>query len=243
MILNETLIERYFSKQLSIPELQEIEIKYHTDEYFKAEVDFLKDIQYVSELDDDSQFKSQLASYETEFSETQEPKSPSRSKRMIAVGALLLIIVGITFFLNKTPNNDQLFSNYFEPSKNVSAPIVRSESNDKLLSNAFIAYSEADYQKTIPLLEKAFESTKNSELLFYKGNALLALNQTKDAIEVFKKHQSFSDALTNRSHWYLALAYLKTDQVENAKQELKGLIDSGEPFKKKEANSLLKKLN
>lgn len=243
MISNEKFIEKYFSKQLSIAELQEFEMKYQTDEDFKAEVDLLKDIQDVSGIEDDSQFKSQLVSYEVEFSEAQDSKSTQRSKPLIAVAALLLIMISITFFLNKTPNNDQLFSTYFEPSKNVSAPIVRSESNDELLSNAFITYTEADYKKAIPLFEKAFESTKNSELLFYEGNALLVLNQTEDAIQVFKKHLSFSDALTNRSHWYLALAYIKTDQMENAKIELKSLIDSGESFKKKEAISLLKKLD
>lgn len=243
MILNETLLEKYFSKQLSETELQEFEMRYQTDEDFKAEVDLLKDVQDVSEIEDDSQFKSQLASYETEFQETQNSKSPLRSKPLIAVAAVLLIMIGITFFLNKTPNNDQLFSTYFEPSKNVSAPIVRSESNDELLSNAFITYTEADYKNAIPLFEKAFENTKKSELLFYKGNALLALNQTEDAIDVFKKHLSFSDALTHRSHWYLALAYIKTEQVENAKMELKTFMDSGESFKKKEAISLLKKLD
>ncbi|RXJ43788.1 tetratricopeptide repeat protein [Gelidibacter gilvus] len=242
MTINETLIEKYFSKQLSEVELVEFKNQYKTDQDFKAEVDFLKNIQYVSEAEDDAQFKSQLGSYESEFKDNQKSKSPRRLKPMIAVAALLLITLGITFLLNKDLNTEQLFNTYFEPSKNVSAPIVRSESNDELLNNAFIAYSAAEYNEAIPLFENAFENTKNSELLFYEGNALLALDKTEDAIAVFKKHLFYTDALRHRTHWYLALAYIKMEELDKANQELKIYIDSGESFKKKEAQLLLKKL-
>lgn len=243
MTINEHLIEKYFSKQLSETEILEFEKQYKTDSDFKAEVDFLKDIQYVSENEDNVNFKNQLTSYEDEFSKKTPSDSPKWIKPLIAVAAILLIALSITFFLNNDLNTDQLFSNYFEPSKNVSAPIVRSKSDAGLINEAFIAYTDADYKHAIPLFEKAFESTKNSELLFYKGNALLAIDQTEDAIVIFKKHLSFSDALTHRTHWYLALAYLKMHQKDKAKHELNTFIDSGEPFKKKEAKSLLKKMN
>ena len=243
MIINEKLIEKYFSKQLSEAELLEFEKQYEIDQDFKAEVDFLKDIQYVSEAEDDAKFKSQLASYETELSEKPQSSFPKRLKALIAVAAILLVAISITFFLNKDINTEQLFTSFFEPSKNVSAPIVRSETDDQLINNAFIAYSESDYENAAPLFRQGFEITKKSELLFYEGNALLALNQTEEAIVVFKKHLLFPDALTNRTHWYLALAYLKDQQINKAKEELNTLINSGESFKKKEAQSLLKKLN
>ncbi|MCK0114590.1 tetratricopeptide repeat protein [Gelidibacter sp. F63206] len=242
MTINETLIEKYFSKNLTEVELLEFNKLYKTDENFKQEVDFLKNVQAVAETEDDILFRSQLAAYETEISPKKVVSKSKWLKPISAIAAIFIIAISISFFMNKGINNDRLFTSYFEPSKNVSAPIVRSETNDQLVNEAFITYNEANYENAIALFEQAFDSTKNSELLFYKGNSLLALDKTKEAIEVFKTHLTYSDALTNRTHWYLALAYLKSNQLDKARQELMIFIDSEENFKKTEAKSLLKKL-
>ena len=78
--------------------------------------------------------------------------------------------------------------------------------------------------------------------MFYEGNALLASGQTKKAIDTFKEYLTFEDTLTNRSHWYLALAYLKNKNLEDAKKELEAYIKSGDRFKNEEATLLLEKL-
>ena len=153
-----------------------------------------------------------------------------------------LITFFVQFFLNTGINEDALFSNYFEPSKNVSTPIVRSLSEQNTTVNAFVVYSQKDYKKASILFGKLYALNKNSELLFYEGNALLALGKTNEAIVKFKQHLTFSDILTNRSHWYLALAYLKNKDLKRSKKELKALIDSGETYKTEEAKLLLKKL-
>lgn len=242
MTINEKLIEKYFSNQLSKSEMIEFKKHYETDADFKQEVDFLKNIQAVSETEDHALFKKQLATYETEISPKKASLKSNLLKPIVAIAAIMIVAFGITFLLNKDINKDRLFSTYFEPSKNVSAPIVRAENDGKPASKAFIAYGEADYKQSIPLFQNAFEQSKNSELLFYEGNALLAENNVAEAIEIFKTHLTYSDALSNRTHWYLALAYLKANQLEKAKQELEVFIMSEENFKKTEAKSLLKKL-
>ncbi|MCB0444969.1 MAG: hypothetical protein R2812_00860 [Gelidibacter sp.] len=239
MIPNETLIEYYFSKKLSEEEFLEFENLYNTDTKFKEKVDFLKNIQAVSEAEDDAQFKTKLATLELHILKKNSPWL----KPLSAVAAILIIALGIHFFINRSIHEEKLFSSYFEPSKNVSVPIVRSETNENLLNNAFIAYSETNYDKAFPLFEKAFENTKNSELLFYEGNALLASGKTERAIEKFKQHLTYSDVLTNRSHWYLALAYLKKNDLKSAKHTLKVYLNTGDPFKREEAKSLLKQLD
>lgn len=242
MTINETLIEKYFSKHLTEAELLEFKKLYETDDAFKQEVDFLKNVQVVSGTEDDALFRNQLAAYETEISPKKEFLNFKWLKPVSAVAAVLIIAFSISLLMNKDVNNDALFDTYFEPSKNVSVPIVRAENDEHLVNQAFIAYSEADYQQAILLFQKAFEQTENSELLLYEGNALLAENKVNEAIEIFKTHLSYTNALTNRTHWYLALAYLKSDQLDKAKQELMIYIDSEEKFKKTEAKSLLKKL-
>lgn len=242
MTINETLIEKKFSNDLTEAELLEFKKLYETNDAFKQEVDFLKNVQRVSETEDDALFRNQLTTYETEISPKKVFLNSKWIKPFSAIAAIFIITISISLFMNKDINNDSLFSSYFEPSKNVSAPIVRSEKDEHLTNRAFIAYSEADYQQATSLFQKAFEQTGNSELLLYEGNALLAMDKVTEAIEVFKTHLTYSDALTNRTHWYLALAYVKSNQLDKAKQELTIYIDSEEKFKKTETKSLLKKL-
>nr|WP_321227133.1 tetratricopeptide repeat protein [uncultured Psychroserpens sp.] len=236
------LIENYFSKNISKQELLEFNHLYDTNPEFKEEVDFLKAIKSVSEAEDDLEFKKQLTSYESEYIQQEKKKIAKWLKPLTAVAALLIIALSINFLINSSINEDKLFATYFEPSKNVSSPIVRSETDETSVKNAFIAYSEMNYIQAISLFDKAFDNTKNQELLFYEGNSLLALGKTEEAIETFKEHLTYDDALSNRTHWYLALAYLKMKQLDKAKVELKALMTSEETFKKTEAISLLEKL-
>jgi tetratricopeptide (TPR) repeat protein len=244
MMSNDKLIEFYFSNRLSKEERSEFDRLYQNDGTFRDEVDFLENVRAISENEDAQQFKTQLESFESDYQNTKNiTNRKSWLKPLLAVAAITVIAICINFLINSPINEDTLFATYFEPSKNVSAPIVRSETDETILNNAFIAYNETDYKQALPLFEKAFEKTQNSELLFYEGNALLALGQTENAVEKFKEHLKYSDVLTNRSHWYLALAYLKNKDLEHAKLQLTALLNSDETFKKEEANSLLKKLD
>ena len=241
-MINQALIEKYFSNKLSKKELIQFNSLYENNSKFKAEVDFLKNVKLVSEKEDDTQFKNQLQTFEFEFSKKHRSPFAKWLIPLAAAATIALIAFCVEFYWHTTINEDTLFANYFEPSMNVSAPIVRSESDETILNNAFMAYNEADYKKAIPLFENGFKATQNSELLFYEANAYLASGNTNKAIEKFKEHLNYTDILTQRSHWYLALAYLKNKDLKEAKNQLNKLINSGETFKKDQVSSLLKKL-
>lgn len=242
-MIDSELIEKYFSGSLSEGELLEFEQLYKNNIAFKQEVDFLKNIKTIAETEDSEQFKAALQDFESEINNSSQSSMFSRwLKPLTAMAAILIIGLFISFFWPSKTDKTTLFTTYFEPSKNVSAPIVRSENEQDLSTEAFILYAEKDYEKAAVLFEKAYLLNKNPELLFYQGNALLASGQTKEAIETFKEHINFQEALTNRSHWYLALAYLKNKNLEAAKKELEAYVKSGENFKKVEAASLLEKL-
>lgn len=240
---NEELIEHYFSNVLSREERLEFNNRYEQDKTFKDEVDFLENLKVVSEGEDSQNFKSQLKGFEKEYQNTSETSNTKAwLKPLLAVAAILIIALSINFGRNRSVDETKLFDTYFEPSKNVTQPIIRSDGNENTLNDAFIAYNSSNYQEALTLFNNVYRDSKQSELLFYEGNALLALEKPKEAIEKFNQHLTFSDSLVNRSHWYLALSYLKSKDSEKAKLELQALLNSGENFKKKEATSLIKKL-
>lgn len=239
-MIDSTLIEKYFNNTLSKKELNEFNTLYKTNSDFKNEVEFIADLKKVTEHQDNENFKTQLKFYETALSN--KPKKKTWLKPLLASAAVIAVVIGVSFFFNNSINEDTLFSYYFEPSKNVTFPIVRSDSNARLQKNAFIAYSEYNFETAINLFESSYKNTKNSELLFYEGNALLAVGKTNEAISKFKEHLKYSDRLSNRTHWYLSLAYLKNKDLINAKLHLQLLLKSDEPFKKEETKQLLNKL-
>lgn len=239
MIYN-LLVEKYFNNTLNEKERDEFDTLYKTNPDFKNEVEFVKNLKKVTEHQDNQNFRKQLQSYEKALSNTYRRKKWLKS--LIASAAIIAVVICISFIFNNSINEDALFSSYFEPSKNVTFPIVRSDTNVGLQNDAFIAYSENNFETAINLFERSYKNTKNSELLFYEGNALLALGKTNEAILKFKEHLNYSDRLSNRSHWYLALAYLKSEDLSNAKLHLHLVLKSQESFKKEETKQLLNKL-
>ena len=240
---NNKLIERYFSNQLTKEDRLEFEELYKNDKTFKNELDFLENLKSITEDDDSSNFKAQLEGFEKEYQNTNKSaNNKAWLKPLLAVAAVLVIALTINFGWNRSVDETKLFDTYIEPSKNVTQPIVRSDSYKNNLNNAFIAYNDSNYEEAVYLFENAYEDTKQSEILFYEGNALLAMGKPIEAIKKFNQHLTFSDSLTNRSHWYIALAYLKAKDIENAKFQFKLLMNSGESFKKEEASSIIKKL-
>jgi len=244
--MKEQLIEKYLSNKLNKEEIKLfLELK-NNDSAFREEVEFQESVQQVCKIEDDLKFKKMIASFEEEL---QQEKNRLKSNRnlyyKIAAAAVLIISFGYlaTTVLFKTPSNTDLFASYFEPSKNVSYPIIRSSAEEEKLAEAFIAYENEKYVTALPLFENYFTTTKDTTILYYKANVLLATNKPAEALDLLTLVEKSSSNLASRTHWYKALAYLETNKPIEAVNELKILLKNKEEFKKEEAKKLLKILN
>ena len=65
------------------------------------------------------------------------------------------------------------------------------------------------------------------------------LERAKEAIPLLLEHLKTKDTLTEKTYWYLALAYLKIEDKQKAKELLSTVIIKG-AYKTKEAKQLLK---
>jgi hypothetical protein len=100
-------------------------------------------------------------------------------------------------------------------------------SGDKLENTATLArqtYNKRTYRKAIPLLEIAFQETRDSMLLFYQGISMLKCNESKKAKFIFEKIQNAQNIPKEWALWYLSLSYIEQNENDKARAILKTLI-------------------
>jgi len=232
----EKLIEKYIQNRLSQEEKAEFDTLLLNDVEFKKEVDLHSDLKHVAKLEDSADFRKLIA--DIKIKKTQQRRN--YTKWLAAASIVLVLGLSYVLTLGNKPTNEELFTSYFEPYRNVIQPIERGEAQQDEKTLAFTAYEKGDYKKAMVLFSKLYDSTQESYCLFYKANALLKLEKANEAVPLLLEHLKTKDTLTEKSRWYLALAYLKLNNKIEAKKTLKKVISESN-YKTKEAKELLEK--
>ena len=234
---NKYLIEKYLRHNLSVEEQQVFDKLISKDTNFKKEVDFQTNLQKAIVQDDEDNFRHFINELEQK-----KPKKLNYTRWIIA--ASLVALFGLIFmFIPKEDNSvNTLYASNFKPYKNVIAPQVRGNKDDSEKNMAFIAYEKKDYELAIAKFDELYNKTKEPYYLFYKANALLQIGKTEEAIPLLKAHLNTNDSLVEKSNWYLALAYLKIDDVKQAKLYLNKIVKDN-LYHSKKAKYILAKLN
>lgn len=232
---NYTQITKYFENSLSASEKDEFDKLLATDTEFAKEFQFQKDLKEAIKLNERANLKKELQDLELHS----RPKS--YKKWLVAASvAVVFSFLGYYFFQLK-PTTQELFAENFEPYRNIIHPIVRGEQSD-LKTLAFVAYENENFKEASKLLEKLYSEEKNSAYLFYQGISLMKENKTDEAITIFKKQLESQDKFTNKTNWYLALCYLKKEDITTSQSFLEKVITSDEVSKKEKAKKLLQQI-
>ena len=236
----ETLITQYLNNSLSDQEKKTFDALLKTDTEFSKEVAFQQSLQKVIAKEEYSRLKAHLQSFE-------KNKKTTGYKKWLAAASIILVL-GLSglWFLNSDTSisSQELYTQNFEPYRNVIKPIVRGESNNDLESESFAAYETKDYNNALVLFDKMLEVNDSEIINFYKANTLLQLNKTAEAITIFKQNKSLKGDWKAKNSWYLALAYLKADDIESAKEQLEVLAnDPNNSFKKNAIKNLLEAID
>lgn len=233
------LLEKYLQDALTKDERIEFDALLANDTEFKEEVAFHDNVKRVAEEDHDDAFKAMLSDFEAEHQPKKVFRLQQYSKWLVA--ASVILIAGLTYVLTlSNPTSQELFAANFQPYENVVHPIVRGTKEQDQKTKAFIAYETGDYELAVSLFSELYEKEKQPYYLFYKANALLKLEKANEAIPLLKEHLKTKDTLSEKSTWYLALAYLKIDDKNNAQLLLEDIIKS-KKYKASEAEKLLEK--
>lgn len=159
----------------------------------------------------------------------------------VAAGILALISIGLVNAL-QPGLEERLYTTHFEPYPNIIDPTIRGSNKEEArLIDALKAYEMANYEEAVKLLES--EEVKMPEHYFYLAQALMAQGKTVSATPHLQQILSNEKAvdLHPQSRWYLALAFLHQEMLEQCRVELEQLATSTSSYQKN-AKKLLQQL-
>lgn len=239
------LIDRYFENSLTPKEQKIFNDLLQSDTAFNEEFKFQKDLKKVIAINQQEELKQVLKNKEEGI---QKDSIFSLLPKKWLVAASIVLILGLSIWSLKStfyPSNEAIYSDYFQPARNIVQPVVRGEEINTIEYKAFVAYESKDYYKAINLFNSV-ENSDQSSILFYKALCFMALDKSDEAIRILgplatADHLVEEDGeVLEMSKWYLGLAYVQNDDKDNAMDQFSEIIENPTvKFKKQEAIEVL----
>lgn len=237
-------------------ELNGQEQRWYEDELL-SNPDLAKDLELHREVNqaiqetDIIRFRNQLdkihASIEPEYQPSIARKVLHNKYARIAA-ATVVVLVAIGLFLNnmlsKPVDSTELFQCYYQAP--VLSVTVRSDAAmDNLFHDAVIHFNNGRFTDALTLFEKVIAMDRsNMKAHLATGISNIEINQPKEAEESFETVILHEDNLyVDQADWFLALCYLKTNDLDNARLQFDRIASNDHSFKQDEARRILKKLN
>lgn len=230
---------KYYQNQLSYEERTQFEQKFRTDETFATTVKSYVQMYELIQQYGDHELNSNLTELGKKLMKTQPVAdlvdSPAPKPRLpfthfyksayfyYTTAAIILVLILIfSFFRNTTRfSSDNIYEIYFS-AQNIKIYRSENQSNqsiDIIWKSAALAYGNQNYEKAALL----FETIINDSSRLYRSDAWLFLGITRmeqnrfpEAIAAFE-HVSPGSTVTEDAQWYMALSYLKMNQLSKAK--------------------------
>lgn len=176
---------------------------------------------------------------ELQLLEKQQSRGPVKLRRLYyvmgaaAAIALFIIFVGLPRF---APSPGDLFAQYFEPTPNILTPAERSQEPPGIDTSK--QQSELAFGAGAPVMER--EQALIAD--FYAANDLLSKGLATEAIPLLLPVAELDSDFGQAATWYLALAYLKTLDLAQAKTLFSKMTNDTQHPYQKEANEILQVL-
>ena len=256
-------IEAFLTGQMSDVEKTDFEKQIEENPILKKEVEIYQEIDIAFDEGDWStipykpdhkklkEYEAQLkTSHSIELSQkinevehiyfNKEKSTKARFYLRYGWAALLIMSLGVViylFLLNSSDTTSDLYASY-KHWDNLPSLTKRSEDND--LSKAQKLFLQGDYQNALNIFRVYQSQSKNNyQVLFYIGAIQLELDQNESAIATFTEIANGNSLDSDKARWYLALAFLKTDDIIKAKNELLYLSEDPTRFNHSLAKELL----
>ncbi len=157
----------------------------------------------------------------------------------LLAAASIVLIVALYFVINTlgSPSHEELFQNYYEPYTTYAPVTMRGDGGDITpMEQALGAYEAGNYDRAAEQLEALAPGEQRD---FYLAHSYMALGEESRATPLLEQLAETSAEPASTINWYLALAYLKSDNTEQSREILHNLASYDNSYKAK-ARQLLK---
>lgn len=228
---------------MSPEEMRQFEASAQDDPQLMSELSFLAEVNEAIGENDTAQFRETVKSI---VSRRQRLNSGRiRTYAFMRYASVILIAVlagtGIWYFTDKEEDED-LFEMYYKPYSEMF--IERSaDTNAQSKNAARVLYQQGFYQQAyVEAHDQLTTHPEDTDTRFYLGVTALELNHPEEAITQLKKLETAtSSTMLPQIKWYLALAYLKQHDTEDAKVLFKELSATQNIYRS-HAKEILKKI-
>lgn len=193
------------------------------DERLKADSEFLKmykEQKAIAGIIEEYNLKKSLDEYHSEIKD--EPEKKWLTPGLFALAASLLLLIGVSSWaIFYTGNSSQkLFSENFRPDPGL--PTTMGTVSQYEFYYGMVSYKRKEYNEAILRWEPLYAADpKNDTLVYFLGVANLANGNARQAENYLKlANENPESAFFQDILYYLALAYLKENKIEEAKEIL-----------------------
>jgi tetratricopeptide (TPR) repeat protein len=211
-------IEQYLEGTLGEAERREVEARARQDKDFLALIRMHREVDESIRDRDLALLRDEIKRIGNGFMDASD-KAPYRIVFRVAAMLVLLTVAGliVKFLLFSNLSPEALYQKYYSPYD--TDVVLRSSGFDRTnLDKAIRNYSRGNYTKAIALLEETLgKDPANNLALFYRGLAALGTSDGKSAIPSFEAiPDDWSSPFIEHRNWYLALALLKEQRIQEA---------------------------
>ncbi len=240
-------IEDFLADRLPAAESARFREKVNHDAFLAREVALFRDLAEGVSRQGRSEVKGRLQRLEATLRAAEAPSSslpgPAKARplpRWSEVAAVFLIGVCAYAWLSRSSHPEKRFAHFYEPYPYVPVPSERGIVAQGEKAAALGLYESGQYAAALSRLQLLLrEKGHAADLLFYAGMASIELGQYAQAQAYLQGALRLPvHAFTPPATWYLALVYIKREQMEPAAALLEGLA-AGTGFYGEKARALL----
>ena len=214
---NLELIDAYLLGKLDTDELAEFNSRMDSSAAFRLMVEEQRAVMQGIE---EQNLQKTLDGYHAEIKE--EPQKKWLSREWLALAASLVILIGVSTWaiLNNSNSPEKVFSSNFKPDPGL--PTTMGTSSDYDFYHGMVNYKRKEYAEAIHRWESLYAAhPDNDTVVYFLGVANLANGNARQAekyLQLAKKESK--SVFSEEIRFYLALALLKGNKIEEAKTVL-----------------------
>jgi hypothetical protein len=205
-------IEAYLLNTMEASERYRFEAAMAVDEQLRNEVNLQRKLFAAAQ----TAFFDHKAVQQIPAVKSKAPVKKASFKWWYAAAAVLLVVFATWVYQSSTITPDKLFARYFHADPGL--PVTMSSTNAYDFYDGMVSYKEGDYSKAIEIWTGLKEKELPTDTLqYYIGVASINKNDFEAAVQyLLPVAENKAGEWQKKAVWYLALAYVKTNNIPEA---------------------------